>query len=89
MKLEDFIKNQGALSLSWHVWIEKAKVIIAKQTEALDRIQDPIRKMQEDAKKQGGILNGDIACEIARDPFYFKNIAKVTQQEIETLLNHA
>ncbi len=38
MTITDFIKNEGARSMSLHKWAEVAKVIMSKQAEALEKI---------------------------------------------------
>lgn len=44
--------------------------------EALDKIADPVKYLQLQAEQAGGALDGRVATELSRDPWFLREIAE-------------
>lgn len=56
--------------------------IASKYKKALERIADPVRFLQEEAEREGMVLDGTMAYQLTNDPRYLRNIAKEALQEV-------
>lgn len=60
---------------------EKKEQALENALSALRRIADPVGYLQIEAKKNGMILEGNIAVALSNDPNYLKGIAKAALKD--------
>lgn len=81
---EDGERKEQKMLDQWNKWAETKDAELERVKAVLQRIHNPIKRMQDNLQK-GETINGEVAIQLSKDAEYLKSIAFEALTEYQTL----